>query len=325
LSAPRAGDDARPRADRVIVVDDRSLADYTADGYAGALTRLVGDASPMLVVTGHTSKGYDFMPRVAARLGRPLVPACTAWEFEGDRLLLTRQIFNARLGMRVAVGVPAFATALPGAFSRDPAPSAAPESADAAADGGNEADDEDPIPPAGRSAGSVVPEGQPLPVRTFAVDFDAIPIRVSVVQRGEAAPGSADLSSAAVIVAAGRGLKEKENLSIVRDLADALGGALGASRPVVDAEWLPREYQIGSSGQTVAPKLYVAVGISGAVQHLVGMQSARCIVAINKDADAPIFKVAHYGIVDDLFKVVPEITRTIRALRGSVGTGPKPV
>src|SRR4029077_13303291 len=119
-----------------------------------------------------------------------------------------------------------------------------------------------------------------------------------------------------IIVAGGRGLKQKENFNVIFELAEALGGAVGASRPVVGAEWLPRGYQIGSSGQTVAPNLYVAVGISGAIQPLVGMQGARCIVAINKDPDAPIFKVAHYGIVDDLFKVVPALTKLINDLKG---------
>ena len=152
-------------------------------------------------------------------------------------------------------------------------------------------------------------------VESFAVDLSAVPIRVRVVQREAAAKGEVDLGSAGVIVAGGRGLKEKSNLHLIEELAESLDGAVGASRPVVDMEWLPRERQIGSSGQTVSPKLYIAVGISGAVQHLVGMQSARCIVAINKDPDAPIFKVAHYGIVDDLFKVVPEITKTIQALK----------
>src|SRR5262249_8919837 len=136
------------------------------------------------------------------------------------------------------------------------------------------------------------------------------------VDRSEAPKGQADLTSAPIIVAGGRGLKQKENFSLIFELAEALGGAVGASRPVVDAEWLPREYQIGSSGQTVALKLYVAVGISGAIQHLVGMQGSRCIVAINKDAEAPIFKVAHYGIADDLFKVVPVLTKLMKDLKG---------
>src|SRR5262249_13543486 len=124
-----------------------------------------------------------------------------------------------------------------------------------------------------------------------------------------------DLSSAPIIVSGGRGLKEKQNFSLIFELAEALGGAVGASRPVVDAEWLPREYQIGSSGPTDSPQVYLAIGISGAIQHLVGMQTARCIVAINKDAEAPIFKVAHYGIADDLFKVVPALTKIFKDLK----------
>jgi electron transfer flavoprotein alpha subunit len=136
-----------------------------------------------------------------------------------------------------------------------------------------------------------------------------------VIAQTEAPTGEVDLSSAAVIVSGGRGLKQKENFSLIFDLAKALNGAVGASRPVVDAEWLPREYQIGSSGQTVAPKLYFAIGISGAIQHLVGMSGSRCIVAINKDPEAPIFKVANYGIVDDLFKVVPVLTKLINDLK----------
>ncbi len=318
LAAPVSSEPAPPRADRVIVVDDPALDEYTAEAYTAAAARLVDEFQPTAVITGHTSAGYDFMPRLAARLGRPLIPGCVDWEPGGDQVLLTRGIFNSRLHMRVALQeTPLLATALPGAFSSDPDPVAEPDAresdtgADEAGSGGAHPSPSSPA----------VDPGERLP--SASVDFGPLPNRVSVVERGVAGKGSADLGGADIIVAAGRGLKEKENLAIVRDLADALGGVVGASRPVVDAEWMPREYQIGSSGQTVAPKLYVAVGISGAVQHLVGMQSARCIVAINKDADAPIFKVAHYGIVDDLFKVVPEITQTVRALRGSAG--PKPV
>jgi electron transfer flavoprotein alpha subunit len=148
------------------------------------------------------------------------------------------------------------------------------------------------------------------------VDLTQVKPRRRLLGQSKAPRGNVDLGSASIIVAGGRGLKQKENFSLISELADALGGAVGASRPVVDAEWLPREYQIGSSGQTVAPKLYIAVGISGAIQHLVGMQNSRCIVAINKDPEAPIFKVAHYGIVDDLFKVVPSLIKLVRDLKG---------
>src|SRR4030095_10886707 len=145
----------------------------------------------------------------------------------------------------------------------------------------------------------------------------ASPARRTVLERIEAPKGKADLSSAPVIISGGRGLKEKQNFNLIFELAEAVGGSVGASRPVVDAEWLPREDQVGSSGQTVAPTLYFAIGISGAIQHLVGMQTSRCIVAINKDAEAPIFKVAHYGIVDDLFKVVPALTKIFNDLKNA--------
>jgi electron transfer flavoprotein alpha subunit len=201
----------------------------------------------------------------------------------GDHLVLTRQVFNAKMNLKVMPknGGPFLATLVPGSFPGDEIEM-----------GGT-------------------PEREALPV-----DLTKIPVRRRSLGVSKASKGNVDLASASVIVAGGRGLKQKENFSLISELADALGGAVGASRPVVDAEWLPREYQIGSSGQTVSPKLYVAVGISGAIQHLVGMQNARCIVAINKDPEAPIFKVAHYGIVDDLFKVVPALTKLVRDLRG---------
>jgi electron transfer flavoprotein alpha subunit len=168
----------------------------------------------------------------------------------------------------------------------------------------------------GAFPGDEVEAGGDAKVVSFPVEVAVTPRR-KVLERVEAQKGKADLSSAPIIVSGGRGLKqkEKENFSVIFELAEAVGGSVGASRPVVDAEWLPREYQIGSSGQTVSPRLYFAVGISGAIQHLVGMQTSRCIVAINKDPEAPIFKIAHYGIVDDLFKVVPALTKIFKELR----------
>ena len=199
------------------------------------------------------------------------------------KLILTRQIFNAKMNMKAAVRgePPYFGNASPGAFPADE-----------------------------------VEMGGSAQVEKLSLDVPA-PVKRRVIERVEAQKGKTDLTSAPIIVSGGRGLKQKENFALISELADAVGGAVGASRPVVDAEWLPREYQIGSSGQTVSPKLYIAVGISGAIQHLVGMQTSRCIVAINKDPDAPIFKVAHYGIVDDLFKVVPDLTRILSDLKAA--------
>ncbi len=277
--------------DRIVTVAGDRLEPYDPDVWTAAVEALVSEDEPAFVLAGHTSTGYDFLPRVAARTGRPLVPACIEWQRHGERVVFTRPVFNAKMHMRVTPKGegPCFVTAAPGAFPpREP--------------------DE---------AGSGPPQdgGEPR-LDAFDVDLSGLPVRSKRIGRESAAAGALDLGSADIIVAGGRGIREKEHFGLIDDLAEALGGAVGASRPVVDSGWRPRDYQIGSSGQTVSPRLYVAVGISGAVQHLVGMQSSRCIVAINKDADAPIFKVAHYGIVDDLFSVVPEITRTVRALKG---------
>lgn len=269
------------KIDRVVTIDDPQLAEYNPDTYVEALKRLFEKEKPFLVLIGHTTQGMDFAPRLSVALRRPLIAGCVEYEKQGDRLILTRPIFNAKMNMKTAVrGEPPYlATASPGAFPADEVEA-----------GGN---------------AEIVP---------FSVSLTAQGRR-KVIERVEAPRGKADLTSAPIIVSGGRGLKEKQNFDLIFELAEAIGGSVGASRPVVDAEWLPREYQIGSSGQTVSPKLYIAIGISGAIQHLVGMQTARCIVAINKDAEAPIFKVAHYGIVDDLFKVVPALTRIFKDLK----------
>jgi electron transfer flavoprotein alpha subunit len=276
-----AGEIKTRKIDRVITVGHDVMADYNPHSYISAMKSVIEKEKPYLVLVGHTTQGMDFAPRLAASLRRPLIAGCVDYEKQGDRLILTRQIFNAKMNMKTLVRgePPYFATASPGAFP-----------ADEVETGGNAV------------------------IEKLSLDVPA-PARRKVIERVEAQKGKTDLTSAPIIVSGGRGLKQKENFDLINDLAEAIGGSVGASRPVVDAEWLPREYQIGSSGQTVSPKLYIAVGISGAIQHLVGMQTSRCIVAINKDAEAPIFKVAHYGIVDDLFKVVPALTKILKDLK----------
>jgi electron transfer flavoprotein alpha subunit len=271
------------KIDRVILAEHANLTEYDPGSYVTVLREIISSQKPFLIITGHTTQGYDFAPRLAVALRRPLIAGCVDFEKQGDKLILTRQIFNAKMNMKTAArGEPAYlATVSPGAFP-----------------------------------GDEVEVGGNAEVVKVPVQLDAV-ARRKVVGRSEAQKGQADLTSASIIVSGGRGLKQKENFQIIFDLAQAVGGSVGASRPVVDAEWLPREYQIGSSGQTVSPRLYIAVGISGAIQHLVGMQTARCIVAINKDAEAPIFKIAHYGIVDDLFKVVPALTKIFNDLRAA--------
>jgi electron transfer flavoprotein alpha subunit len=243
------------------------------------VANLIRSESPAFVIGPHTSEGMEFMPRLAVRFSGPLIPGCTGFELQGERVLFTRPVFGARFGLRVSPRTPeapCFLTVAPGSC-----PAAEPE-----------------------AGAGVAPEA-------FEVDLSGVTVRRRVGLE-EAPRGEVPLDSAEVIVAVGRGIQKAENLQVAADLADALGAPLGASRPVVDAGWLPRDRQIGSSGQTVSPRLYIALGISGAVQHLVGMQSARCIVAINRDPEAPVYRVAHYGIALDMFEVVPELARTIR-------------
>ena len=269
------------KIDRVLTAEHADLAEYSPDTYVSVVKGLLEGEKPFLVLAGHTTQGYDFLPRLAVALRRPLIAGTVDFEKQGDRLILTRQIFNAKMNMKTAMrgDAPYLATVSQGAFP-----------------------------------GDEVEAGSDAASSAYTVTLSAPPIR-KVLSRVEAQKGQADLSSAPIIISGGRGLKQKEGFQIIFELAQSVGGSVGASRPVVDAEWLPREYQIGSSGQTVSPKLYFAIGISGAIQHLVGMQTSRCIVAINKDAEAPIFKVAHYGIVDDLFKVVPALTKIFNDLK----------
>ena len=270
-----AGELAAAKCEAVVVVDDPALELYTADGYVQAVAGLIAEEKPDAIFFPHTYQTRDYAPALAAKLERPLVTDVVGLKGTGADTVYVRPVFQGKLSADVAVSgpTPHLVTIQVGAFR-----------ADAAARG-----------------------SAPAAVRKAAVRVDAGAIR----QRPEApfkeAKQAVDLSQAERIVAVGRGIKNQDNLKIAEELARALGAEIAASRPICDAGWLPMDRQIGSSGQTVAPKLYIALGISGAIQHLVGMKGARTIVAINKDADAPIFEVADYGITGDLFEVVPAI------------------
>jgi electron transfer flavoprotein alpha subunit len=257
----------------VIVLADQALQPYTPDGFVLALTALIGQESPEAVFLPHTYQTRDFAPALAARTGRPIVTDVTAIKKQDGTLVYSRPVFQGKLTADVVASGPAphFATFQIGAFR-----------ADAVAKGAAAA-----------------------PVRTAAVAIDAGAIRQKPEAPFKEAKQAVDLSQAERIVSVGRGIKSQEHLSLAQQLAQAMGAEIAASRPICDSGWLPMDRQIGSSGQTVAPKLYVALGVSGAIQHLVGMKGSRTIVAINKDPEAPIFEIADYGIVGDLFEIVP--------------------
>jgi len=254
-------------ASEIIVVDDPALKDYTADGFVLALADLIAAEKPERVFLPHTYQTRDFAPALAARIQRPLVTDCVA--IKGSSYV--RPMFQGKLQADIAVEGPHLATFQIGAFRAD-----------------------------AMKSGTA-----PVATRRASIEVDGSKIRQKPEAPFKEAKQAVDLSQAERIVAVGRGIKGQEHLKLAQDLAKAMGAELAASRPICDAGWLPMDRQIGSSGQTVAPRLYVALGISGAIQHLVGMKGARTIVAINKDPEAPIFEIADYGIVGDLFEVVP--------------------
>jgi electron transfer flavoprotein alpha subunit len=264
----------------VVRLEHPALEAYTADGYVQALAAFVDAAAPSLVLLPHTYQTRDFAPALAARLERPLVTDVQGVKGSGASVTFARPVFQGKLTADVVPQGPAphLASIQLGAFR-----------ADAAARGAS-----------------------PAPVRIEAARVDPAAIRQQPEPPFQEARQAVDLSQAERIVAVGRGIKGQEHMALAQGLADALGAELAASRPICDSGWLPMERQIGSSGQTVAPKLYVGIGVSGAIQHVVGMKGSRTIVAINKDAEAPIFEVADFGIVGDLFEVVPALTAELK-------------
>jgi electron transfer flavoprotein alpha subunit len=264
-------------ADTIYIADDANLDLYSAEGYAEAVVKAVEQAQPAAVFFAGTAMGRDLAPRVAARLGVGAIPDAVDLTLEGETFKVRRPVYSGK----------AFATAdtagnSPQVISLRPNVFAAEESA---------------------GAGEVV-----------ALDGLALSIRAMVKELVETAGGELDVAEADVIVSGGRGIKDPENFALIKELADALGGAVGASRAAVDAGWIEHSHQVGQTGKVVSPSLYIAAGISGAIQHLAGMSSSKVIVAINKDPDAPIFKVADYGVVGDLFEVIPPMVEAIKAL-----------
>jgi electron transfer flavoprotein alpha subunit len=264
----------------VLLVQHDLLEAYTPDGYCVVLSQVIKSAKPELVLFPHTYQVRDFAPKLAAMLGRGMIGDCVGYRNEAGKLVFVRQMFQGKTAADVTFqGVaPWFASFQAGAFRSDLV--------------------------------TAHPSGK-APVNSVAVDLKPEQIRTKPLDLFKEAKSAVDLTQAPLIVAIGRGIKAPENIPQAEALAKALGAEIAASRPICDEGWLPMERQIGSSGQTVAPKLYLALGISGAIQHVVGMKGARTIVAINKDQNAPIFEIADYGVVGDIFEIMPALAEAL--------------
>lgn len=270
-------------ADKAILVEGDEYANYNTDAQTYAMVELIHKYQPAIVLYGATNNGRDVGPRVACALHTGLTADCTGLDIDEQGLLAsTRPAFGGNLMATISCPDhrPQMSTVRPGVFKK-------------------------PVPDEGHT-GEIIAEDIHIP---------ADQIRVHLLERVREVAEAVNLEEAEIIVSGGRGLKSAEHFKLIQDLADAMGATVGASRAAVDAGWIPHAHQVGQTGKTVAPKVYVAVGISGAIQHLAGMSGSDTIIAINKDPDAPIFSVADYGIVGDLFEVVPALTQAIRAKR----------
>jgi electron transfer flavoprotein alpha subunit len=264
-------------AEKVFVADDPNLALYSAEGYAEAVVKAFEQAQPSAVFFSATAMGRDLAPRVAARLGVSALADVVELELDGERFSARRPVYSGKAFATVdtAGKMPQIITLRPNVFAAE------------------------------ETGGSA---------EVVALDGLELSIRAVVKELVSTAGGELDVAEADIIVSGGRGIKGPENFALIKELADALGGAVGASRAAVDAGWIDHAHQVGQTGKVVSPSLYVACGISGAIQHLAGMSSSKIIVAINKDPDAPIFKIADYGVVGDLFDVIPPMVEAVKAL-----------
>jgi electron transfer flavoprotein alpha subunit len=264
----------------VVLIEHDLLESYTPDAYCVALSQLIQSAKPDLVLFPHTYQVRDFAPKLAASLGKGMIADCVSFHKEADKIVFVRQMFQGKTVADVVFQgtAPWFASFQSGAFRADLLTA--------------------------RSNGKA-------PINKISAELKPEQIRTTPLDLFKEAKSAVDLTQAPIIVSIGRGIKAPENIPQAEALAKAIGGEIAASRPICDEGWLPMERQIGSSGQTVAPKLYLALGISGAIQHVVGMKGARTIVAINKDQNAPIFEIADYGIVADIFEIMPALTSAL--------------
>jgi electron transfer flavoprotein alpha subunit len=280
-----AGEVAAKKLARVYAVDSPQLEPYTPDAFAAALQSFLRTRQAKLVLMPHTYQVRDFVPKLATAMGGTVISDCIGFKHESGKLIFTRQMFQGKLAADVSFtsDAPWFATFQNGAFRADKA-----EAGIAAA-----------------------------PVETVGAEISDGVIRTKPQEIFKEAKQAVDLTQAEIIVAVGRGIKEQKNIEIAKQLAEALGADLAASRPICDSGWLPMDRQIGSSGQTVAPKLYLALGISGAIQHIVGMKGSRAVIAINKDSEAPIFEIADFAVVGNLFDIVPPLIEEVKKAKAS--------
>jgi electron transfer flavoprotein alpha subunit len=279
-AAAIAAEVAAKKVAKVYALESPKLEPYTPDAFTVALKQLLTAKQPKLVLMPHTYQVRDFVPKLATAMGRTVISDCIGFKYENGKLVFTRQMFQGKLAADVSFNsdAPWFATFQNGAFRGDKAE-------------------------AGASA---------APVETLNVEIADSIIRNKPQEVFKEAKQAVDLTQAEIIVSVGRGIKEQKNIELAKQLAEALGGELAASRPICDSGWLPMDRQIGSSGQTVAPKLYLALGISGAIQHIVGMKGSRTIIAVNKDSEAPIFEIADFAVVGNLFDIVPPLIEEVK-------------
>lgn len=269
-------------AKRILLVDDAKLENFNSEAYQRVLSYLIKERKPLLTLIGHTSFGVDLAPSLATELNTPLATDCIGIEFENETLVVTRQMYGGKVNVKATVrkSESYIATLRPATF---------------------EAKKETAI------SGEIIEIRSPLSEEITEKRF---------VEYVQPPPGGVDITAADALVGIGRGIKDASNMPMVEELAKALGGVLACSRPIVDKGWLPSDRQVGTSGKTVKPKLYIALGISGAFQHVLGMKNSDLIIAVNKDPKAPIFSFADYGVIDDLFKIVPQLKSKVYELKG---------